>query len=163
MSVKFEHFLSKFPEVELPITLSDDVHHDFSKENDPLQPLMIEEYITRYEATEPDEMTEYVACFQMPIEKKDFKAVVYWKAGLLNYDYVLATYNPQTGVMIDKRAIAGTKVVGNAVKRIVAFVKEDFTIHVAEGVEDSALSYNADSTKVRRFEMLENGRIEQDY
>lgn len=162
MKIKLKHFLDKFPEVELPVTLRDDSHHDFAQTNDPLPAEMIQEYIVHYEATEPDELTEYIACFQLPIEKKDFKAVVYWKAGLLNYDYVLATYDIKIGSMIDKRAIAGTKVVGNSVKLIIALIKEDLSIHIAEGVEQGA-EYDADSTKIRRFEILDNGRIEQDY
>ena len=30
MTIKFEHFLSKFPKVDLPVVLSEDSHHDFS-------------------------------------------------------------------------------------------------------------------------------------
>lgn len=163
MTIKFEHFLSKFPKVDLPVVLSEDSHHDFSKENEPLPPLMVEQFITQYETTVQDDLTEYIACFQLPIDKKGFKAIIYWKAGLLNYDYVLAIYDEKTGVMVDKKAIAGTKVINNAVKRIVAFLKEDFTIHSAEGVEESGKEYVADSTKVKRYEILDNGRIEQDY
>ena len=162
MAITFEHFLNKFPKVELPVTLRDDSHHDFSTHNEPLSDVLIQQFIRHYEATDPDDLTEYIACFQLPIEKKDFKAIVYWKAGLLNYDYVLATYDKK-GIMIDKKAIAGTKVVGNAVKLIVAFIKEDLSINIVEGLESQGESYDADTSKVRRFEILENGRIEQDY
>lgn len=164
MTIKFDHFLKKFPIIELPVTLRDDSHHDFSKENDPLPAQMIQEYITHYETTKQDEdITEYVPCFQLPVEKKTYKAIVYWKAGLLSYDYVLAIYDSKLGIMIDKKAIAGTKVVGKAVKRILAFFKEDFSIQIAEGIEEVGKEYIADSTKTHRFEILDNGRIEQDY
>lgn len=163
MSIKFEHFIKKFPKVELPIVFSEDLHHDFAKENEPLPLQLIDEYIAKYETTVQDDMTEYVPCIQLPIDKKTYAAVVYWKAGLLNYDYVLATYDTKLGVMIDKKSIAGTKVIGNAVKRIVAIIKEGLTIHSAEGIEETGKEYIADSTKVQRFEILENGRIEQDY
>ena len=164
MTIKFDHFLKKFPIVELPVTLRDDSHHDFSNENDPMPPPMIAEYITHYETTLPDDdLTEYIACFQLPVENKPYKAIVYWKATLLNYDYVLATYDAKLGIMIDKKAIAGTKIVGQAVKRILAFIKEDFSIQIAEGIEETGKEYVADSTKTHRFEILDNGRIEQDY
>ena len=164
MKVEFDNYLKRFPQLELPITFSEDTHHDFSNENDPLQVEMIAEYITRYEATEiDDDITEYVACFQLPLEKKDYAAVVYWKATLLNYDYVLATYDPKLGTMIDKKAIAGTKIVGNAVKRIVAIINEDLTIHAAEGIAESESGYNADASKIRRYQILDNGQIEQEY
>lgn len=163
MANPFEHFISKFPEIELPLILSEDVHHDFSNENDPLPLQLIKQYISKYETSIQDDMTEYVPCFQVPMENKTFKAVVYWKAGLLNYDYVLATYDSKTGTMIDKKAIAGTKVVGNAVKRIAAIIKEDLTIHTAEGIEETGKEYEADSSKAKKYQMLDNGRIEQDY
>lgn len=163
MANRFEQFLNKFPEIELPLVLSEDMHHDFSNENDPLPIELIEQYIGKYETTVQDDMTEYVACFKIPLENKTFQAIVYWKAGLLNYDYVLATYDTKTGSMIDKKAIAGTKIVDNAVKRIAAIIKEDLTIHAAEGIEETGKEYVADSSKVKRFQILDNGRIEQDY
>jgi hypothetical protein len=162
MSVQFHHFLEKFPEVELPVTLSDDTHLDFSKENLPLPPQMIEEHITRYEATEPDEFTEYIACFSIIPTEKDFKIVVYWKAGLLNYDYVLATYDKK-GKMLDKKAIAGTKVIGEDIKRSIAIIKEDLTIQVVEGIEEKGKIFDPEATKTRRYEVLSSGMIEQDY
>jgi hypothetical protein len=164
MTVNFKNYKERFPLVELPITLSEDSHHDFSTENDPLQTEMIKEYITRYEAVEiDDELTEYMACFQVPLDKKEFIALVYWKAALLTYDYVLATYNPKTGDMIDKKAIAGTKVVDNGVKRIAAIIKEDLSVFVAEGVAEDGKEYDADASKVRRFQILDSGLIEQEF
>ncbi len=162
MAITFEHFLKNFPEVELPVTLRDDSHHDFSRHNEPLSDVMIQQFIAHYEPSDPDDLTEYIACFQLPTENKNFRALIYWKAGLLNYDYVLATYDKK-GIMIDKKAIAGTKVVGNAVKLIVAFIKEDLSIHLVEGLENQGEDYIADTSKARRFEILESGRIEQDY
>jgi hypothetical protein len=161
IKVKFEHFLRKFPEVKLPVTLRDDSHHDFSNENEPLSDEMVEDYIARYEAVEPDEFTEYVACFSLNV-LKDISIIVYWKAGLLTYDYVMATYD-KTGKMIDKRAIAGTKVLGNSVKRTIATISENLTIFMAEGTSEKEDAYEADSTKVFHFEVMENGKIEQDY
>jgi hypothetical protein len=161
VKVKFEHFAAKFPEVDLPLTLRDDSHHDFSKENDPLSPEMIEDYIARYEAVEPDEFTEYIACFKLK-GLKDIIALVYWKAGLLSYDYVLVIYD-KTGRMLDKKAIAGMKVDGNKVKRTIATIDENHAIFIAEGTEVAGIDYEADTSKVRRFEILESGKIEQDY
>ena len=43
--MSFSHFLEKFPEVELPITLAEEAHHAFSQKNEPLPPLMIEQFI----------------------------------------------------------------------------------------------------------------------
>jgi hypothetical protein len=164
MTINFKNYKERFPSVELPITLSEDSHHDFSKENDPLQAEMIKEYITRYETVEiDDDLTEYIACFEVPTDKKEFVVLVYWKAALLTYDFVLATYNPKTGAMIDKKAIAGTKVTDNGVKRIAAIIKEDLSIFLAEGIEETGTDYDADASKVRHFQILDTGLIEQEY
>jgi hypothetical protein len=90
MKVNFTNYLGRFPEIELPVTLRDDSNHDFEA-NPPLPDEMIDQYITRYEAVEMDDFTEYMACFQLPKSEK-FQALVYWKAGLMNYDFVVATY-----------------------------------------------------------------------
>ena len=159
--VKFDNFLERFPEAELPATLRDDSNFDFEK-NDTLQPQMLEDYILPYEATEMDDFTEYLSCFRLPPQEK-WVAVVYWKAGLMNYDFVIATYQLATGTMIDKKAIAGVKVEGQDVKRIIATINSDFSIVVAEGLETTGADYVADSTKTHRYEILESGIIEQDY
>ena len=159
---KFDNFVEKFPEIELPITLRDDSHHDF-QENSPLSDTMIADFIARYEATVVDEFTEYLACFRLPkAPKQEYQALIYWKAGLLQYDYVLATYS-KDGNMIDKKAIAGTKVIGDAVQHTLATIDEKLAIFVAAGAVTEGEDYDPNSTKTHRFELLENGRIDQDY
>ena len=160
MKVTFANYLSRFPEVVPPVTLRDDSNHDFEA-NDPLQAEMIEQYITRYEAVEMDEFTEYLACFRLP-KTADYQTVVYWKAGLLNYDFVIATYK-KDGNMIDKKAIAGIKVVGQNITRSIATINEDLAINIAEGMEIAGGDFSADATKARRFQIGENGLIEQEY
>jgi hypothetical protein len=160
MKVNFANYVSRFPEVELPITLRDDSNHDFEA-NLPLQDKMIEQYITHYEAVEMDEFTEYLACFSLPATEK-FQALVYWKAGLLNYDFVIATHGKE-GNMIDKKAIAGIKVVGQNITRSIATINEDLSINIAEGTEINGSDFNPDATKARRFQILDSGLIDQEY
>jgi hypothetical protein len=160
--VKFENFLQRFPEVEAPVTLSDDTHFDF-EQNDPLQAAMIKDFIARYEPTEADDFTEYMAGFRLPqLDKREYTAIVYWKAGLMQYDYVLATYN-KTGDMLDKKSIAGTQVVGNTVIHTLATIDEKHAIIAAEGSAFEGEEYEASRTKAKRFQILENGLIEQEY
>jgi hypothetical protein len=160
MKVDFTNYSGRFPEIELPVTLRDDSNHDFEA-NPPLQDEMIEQYITRYEAVEIDDFTEYMACFRLPKNEK-FQALVYWKAGLMNYDFVIATYG-KDGNMIDKKAIAGIKVVGQDITRSIATINDDLSINIAEGIEINGGDFNADTTKARRFQILDNGLLEQDY
>jgi hypothetical protein len=160
MKVDFTNYLGRFPEIELPVTLRDDSNHDFEA-NPPLQDEMIDQYIMRYEAVEMDDFTEYMACFQLPKSEK-FQALVYWKAALMNYDFVIATYG-KDGNMIDKKAIAGIKVIGQDISRSIATINDDLSINIAEGMEVNGGDFNADTTKARRFQIAENGLIEQDY
>jgi hypothetical protein len=161
MSVNYSFFIQKFPEVELPLTLVEDAHHDFAKENEPLPTTAIEQYIAFYEATEPSEFVEYVPCFRLPRAKEaKFDALVYWRADLLSYDYVLATYDIQSGKMIDKRAIAGTQVVGNTVRRVAATIDDKRNIFIVEGGSNDGNSYDALNSKAQQLELLENGKIE---
>ena len=159
---KFDTFVQKFPEIEPPVTLRDDSHHDF-EQNSPLSDEMIADFIARYEATVVDDFTEYMACFSLPkAPKQEYQALIYWKAGLLQYDYVLVTYSSD-GNMIDKKAIAGTKVTGDAVQHTLAIIDEKMAIFVAEGAATEGDDYDPNATKARRYEILPNGRIEQDY
>jgi hypothetical protein len=156
--VDFRHFLEKFPEVELPITLGEEAHHDFSLTNDPLPTLMIAQYIDLIEGGESDELTEFIACFQIP-ETGEFYAVVYWKAELMAYQYVLATFSKK-GVLIDKRTIAGTYSDGKTLTQSVATIDEDWTIHIVTGqtaVERRV--YDASSSTAYELEILPDGQI----
>ena len=108
--IRFSDFLDKFPEVDLPVTLSDDLHHTFSAENDPLPAEMIEQFILPLEDAPADDMTEFIAGFRIK-ESFDIHALVYWRAGLLNYQYVLVTFDKK-GTPLDRRVLSGTHVDG---------------------------------------------------
>lgn len=91
----FPDFVAKFPPVSMPATLGEDTHHVFSTENDPLSDELIAQFIHPTEEVVPDdEFTEYVPCFAIN-DTNEFIALVWWKAELLNYEYVLATFNPK--------------------------------------------------------------------
>lgn len=154
----FKKFLESFPEVALPIVLSDEAHHDFSKSNDPLHPVMIEQHLGRIEDGFTDDLTEYEACFKIP-KTFDFHAIVYWKAGLMSYQYVLATFE-KNGEFIDKRVIAGTYSDGKTVTKSVATIDEDLTIHIVTGqLEGPAAIYDASSSTSIELELLTDGKI----
>ncbi len=162
MTSYFKQFLGKFPEGLPPITLSDDTHHVFSLENEPLSEKMIADFITKYEPKEIDEFTEYVPCFHLP-KRNDMVTLVYWKAGLMSYDYLIATFSAKTSVMIDKKVIAGTKVLDNkTVKRTIAVIGEDFSVTTAEGLEINTV-FDAGNSVPHRYIINEDGFVEQEY
>jgi hypothetical protein len=150
----FADFLVKFPEIQLPVTLGEDDHHTFSTENEPLAEKMIFDFITE----EMDEFTEFVPCFLVGATE-NFVAVVWWKAELLSYEYTIATYKI-TGEPIKRRAIAGTRVVGETVEYMVAQISPELEIIIAEGrVKGADLDPQTRQSYVIKF--LPNGEFLQ--
>lgn len=154
----FKDFLSKFPKVSLPVTLTEESHHDFSKTNDPIPAVMVQEFLMKLETEEVDEFTEYIPCFRIP-KTDGFSAIVYFKAGLLNYEYNLLTFN-KDGLSIDKKVIAGTKVEGDQLQRTVATIEDDWIIYCVRGTTaaDNPV-YDSSTSESLHLELLATGEI----
>ena len=153
----FKQLLTFFPEIELPISLTSDIHHVFSKENKPLPEKLIQEFFTVID--QPlGEFEEYVACFQLP-QSEHYCALVYWRADLMTYQYVLVTFN-ELGEMVASQIIAGTKSNGETVLKRVATFDEEGVIYVAEGVaQANDRHYSADQSRNYQLEILPSGDI----
>lgn len=158
MKVKFQDFLFKFPEVELPVTLSEETLAVFSKENDPINSLMAYQFINVFEDNDMDDMTEYVPCFKVP-KTENFHAIVYWKAELLNYQFVLMTYD-KAGNYIDSRTLAGTTSNGELVIKSVATFGEDWSIYIVSGAQETTADiYDAGTSTTTELELAPDGVI----
>jgi hypothetical protein len=158
LKISFRHFLEKFPEIEFPVTLGEDTHHIFSSKNDPLPALMIEQFILPIEEEEVDEYTEFVPCFRMP-SQKEYEAIVYWRAGLLNYQYILVTFGKDEK-MIDKRVIGGSFYDGDTLTQSVATLDADGQIIIASGQDDPYREkLDADKTTAYRLQIGTKGKI----
>lgn len=159
LDLSFDHFLSFFPEVELPVILSDESPHTFDRHNTPLPAHIIEAFLVQADPGSIDEFTEYVPCFRLP-EQSEFHALIYWKAGLLDYQFHLVTYDKKSGKLIDHTILSGVKAVNNKVTRSVATIDEDLIIHVVRGesIEEES-PYDASSTVSYHFEILPGGQI----
>ncbi len=155
----FHDFLAKFPPVPMPVTLGEDTHHTFGTENEPLSDELISQFIHPTESvTADDEFTEYVPCFS--IDSTDqFIGLVWWKAELLNYEYVLATFNDK-GELIGRNVIAGTSIKDGVVTRAVAIINEEWEITIGEGTSlDGDQLFDPTTSKTRHLEILINGQI----
>ena len=154
----FQDFIKIFPKVELPVVLSEESQTVFSKENKPLPKVMIEQFIIPIEE-EIDEFTEYVPCFRMPNTGK-FHAIIFWKAGLLNYEYLLASFD-RSGNLIEKKVIAGTQLKGDALLRTVATIEENGMITCVVGVASTkdALAYDPATTLDFTLQLQNDGTI----
>lgn len=155
----FPDFVAKFPPVTMPATLGEDTHHVFGMENDPLSDELIAQFIHPTEEVVPDdEFTEYVPCFAID-DTKEFIALVWWKAELLNYEYVLATFNPK-GQLIDQEVIAYTRVEDGKIQRAVASITSDLEIVIALGTSsDGDESFDPATSKTLEMEILPSGEI----
>ncbi|MCB0638527.1 MAG: hypothetical protein KDC54_17980 [Lewinella sp.] len=157
-SVSFEQLLSQFPEIELPVVLGEDTHHVFSRENDPLHAAVIDQFLLPLEEEEMDEMTEFVPCFRLP-GTKDYRAIVYWKAGLLHYQYRLVTYDKK-GNFIDGKVIAGTTFDGEDVTRSMATITDQYQVYIVSGQQQFQLDdYDAKMSTAVRFQISNGGKI----
>jgi hypothetical protein len=155
----FAEFVGKFPPVPMPVVLGEETHHVFDTENGVLPYGMIQQFIHPVEGTEEDdEYTEYLPCFAVQ-DAEQFIALVWWKAGLLNYHYVLATFNAK-GERIDHRVIGFTRVVDGKVQRAVATIDEEFIIWIAEGAAPAAdEAFDPTTSRTYSLEILANGEI----
>ena len=153
---EFEIFLNSFPEIELPITLTEDLNVTFSAENKPLRDSDIAAFIHTID-NHIDEYTEYVPCFKIP-ETPHFKAVVFWKAMLMENKYVLAIYTID-GQPLDAKVLSIIKHSSLGITRSIATIDEDWNIVIAKGVEQINDSYDPSSSKILCLEINPEGKI----
>jgi hypothetical protein len=154
--IDFTYFLEQFDLVELPITIREETFEEFSEGIAPLQSALIDQYLAIDE--EDDGMTEFIACFQIP-NLKEFKAIVFWKAGLLSYEYILATYR-NDGQPIAAKVIAGTAVKDDQLIQSIATIDSDLIIHIATGIGSTDGVFDATQSTMRQLEITIEGEIE---
>jgi len=154
----FKDYLSRFGAEKLPIVLSDDNVAYFSNKNKPLSGDLIRQFIKQGDNAEDDELTEYIACCIIP-DTKDIHAVVYWKGGLLTYDYIMATYD-KNGILLHRKTLAGTRVEDQIVKQSVATIETDWTINIIVGAQIAGdRLYDPQNSRNMSLELMPNGEI----
>ncbi len=156
----FQQFLDFFPEIELPMILGEEDHHFFCLLYTALPDKMIRRFILPIEACPENEFSEHIACFKIP-DTKDFHAIVYWKAELMNYQYILITFDNK-GTLIDKRIIAGTFSDGSVLTTSIATIETDWLIYIASGQVADTKEYDATSSTAYTLELLKDGKIRTD-
>jgi hypothetical protein len=158
LKLEFKDFLSYFPEVELPVTLTDESVYIFSKNNKILPQELIDEFISpRLDHKDP-EFREIIPCFIIP-KTPEFFALVFWDGGLLTYEYNLVTFD-KAGNFISGKVIAGTISNGKTIHRSVATIDPEWMIYIVAGeAKADDIEYNAESSKAFGMEILANGEI----
>jgi hypothetical protein len=153
----FQSFLDKFPPLETPLTLGENTHHTFSSLNEPLPQALTNQFIYPHEEGQMDELTEFVPCFRIANVEK-LIALVYWKAGLMDYQYVLLTYTDK-GQWLDRKVIAGTYSDGDTLTHSIATIDEDLIITIASGQAEGGQGLDPTSSTIYHLEILPNGTI----
>ncbi len=125
----FKAMVAKFPKAELPLQLQPDTVRKFEKENKPLSQENIRLFLIE-EGEEYDEFAEWVPCCRLPDTK--FHGLVYWQAGLMEYHYILVTFD-RKGNLINKKRIGGTIPDNNTFKVIVPTIENSWKIDTEEG------------------------------
>lgn len=156
----FKYFLEQFPNLELPLTFSEDTVRTISRETPPLPPALIAEFLLPIEPGMADELTEFVACLRLP-ENKEYDGIIYWRADLLQYHYTLATFKPATQELIDRKVIAGVSYDGEEVTQTQAVLNDSMMIYQVSGQAnaDGEYVYKASSSTARRFQIAPSGKI----
>jgi hypothetical protein len=151
-------FLSYFPEISLPVSLTEESAVSFSKLNKALPSSHIEEFIDTVE-TDYDEFTEFIPCLQFPVAEH-IVAFVYWKAALLSYDYIMMVIDAKSGGVITKKVIGGTKVIENRIFRSASVISEDLEIEIiVNEYEDKADNIYPLSTVKFHMEIMSDGSV----
>jgi len=158
--VDFNIFLEYFPEVDLPVTLGEFTHLEFEKENEILPVSVIKTFLDPIQETESDELTEYIPGFRIK-DTFGFHALVYWKASLMGYHYILSTFT-QKGEFIDQKILAGTLFDDQDVFESVATIAPDWEIIIVSGKKSAQSGYyDPSGSTTIRLELLPEGAISQ--
>jgi hypothetical protein len=155
-NIGFDQFVDFFPEIELPVTLTEESSLDFSRLNTPFKGEAIAKFIIPIEA-ETDEFTEYLPCFRLK-NTGDIHVLVYWKASLLNYEYKMVTFSKE-GSLIDGKVIASTITNKETIVRTVSTIDEDWVIHTVAGQQEVESTTINKESKSYTLELLGTGEI----
>jgi len=129
-AARFTEFIDFFPPLELPISLLPDISL-ISTVTVPLPGALIDAFIMPFEGDEVDEYTEYIPYGKIS-GTKNFHALIYWKAAVMQYEFILAIYSNE-GDLLAHAIIGGLRSDNEGILHSVSVIHEDLTITIAEG------------------------------
>jgi len=130
---QFAEFIEFFPLLRPPFSLLPDLEQ-IPADPVPLPEVLLDAYILPFEGDEVDEYTEYIPYGKIE-GTKDYHAMIYWKAGVLKYEFILATYGLD-GQPTSHAIIGGIRYEEEGTIHSVAIVNEDLRITIAEGLAE---------------------------
>jgi hypothetical protein len=155
-SAQFAEFLDFFPALILPFSLLPDLQQ-IPSDPIPLPGVLQDEFILPFEGDEVDDFTEYIP-FGRIEGTRDFHAVVYWKAGVLRYEYILATYDT-TGKPLYHAIVGGIRYEDEGTIHSVAVIHEDLRIIIVEGIAEKDDDVVSPETQTYQMSIKPSGEI----
>ena len=159
-TARFAEFIEFFPLLELPFSLLPDISL-IPSDALPIPGVMLEEYILPFEGDEVDEYTEYIP-FGRISGLKGFHALIYWKASVMQYEFVLATYTME-GKPLNHAIIGGLRSDQEGILHSVSVIDQDLSITIAEGLSvDDEESLDISKTNTYQMAIKPDGYISYD-
>ncbi|MDQ3016381.1 MAG: hypothetical protein M3R25_06665 [Bacteroidota bacterium] len=155
----FTEFIEFFPALELPLSLLPDIRR-IPTDSIPLPAILLEEYIYPIEGDEIDEYTEYIPYGRIE-GMHPFEAVIYWKAGVMQYEFILATFTKQ-GLPISHAIIGGIRSDEDVILHSVAVIHEDLSITIAEAIAENEDANLARQSNTYQMSIDSSGIINYD-
>jgi len=155
-SADFTEFIEFFPRLKPPFSLLPDISQipSFSL---PLPGALLDAFILPFEGEEVDEFTEYIPYGRIE-GPKDYHALIYWKAGVMQYEFILATYSLE-GAPLSHAIIGGLRSDDHGLLHSVAVVHEDMSLTIAEGVATEEEEIDLDQTNTYQMTIESTGQI----
>jgi len=126
----FAEFIEFFPLLKPPFSLLPDLQQ-IPADPVPLPEILMDAYILPFEGDEVDEYTEYIPYGKIS-GTKNFHALIYWKAAVMQYEFILAIYSNE-GDLLAHAIIGGLRSDNEGILHSVSVIHEDLTITIAEG------------------------------
>jgi hypothetical protein len=153
---RFAEFLSFFPLLTPPFSLLPDLQQ-IPSDPIPLPGLLLDEFILPFEGDETDDFTEYIPFGQIA-GPRDFQAIIYWKAGVLRYEFILATYTAE-GKPLYHAIVGGIRYEDEGTIHSVAVIHEDLRITIAEGMSEQDDQVVSPETQTYQMAIRPSGEI----
>ncbi len=160
-NISLKNFLSRFPEVDLPVTLGEETEREFYIRHDPLPAPMVNKYLSVFFPPHIiDEFTEFVPCFKIK-DTAGFHAIVVWVAGLAFRHYYLVTLN-EKGEELQCRMIGGLSFSDDTIRRTVTRIEEDWMIYLATADTDRTDDLESKTETIsEQLELMPDGGISE--
>ena len=153
----FLAYLSYFPLVEPPVSITADSILDISRTNKALPYELLYEFVFPWR--EEKDLAEWIPAFSLPPEE-NYIAIVIWELDLLNYNCILVSYD-EMGHVIQSEIIAQMAIDDSKqLNYQAAVIDEDRLIYTMKTTEESLQESSTISTnKNIILDLTEEGKI----